>query len=148
MVLDQRSLMHCQRRLDGEKSDQRHSCGIAEKHHDLYADLHRGGRRDRQIVSGQYDGGGECHSGGEQRRVGIYATINFNGVGIYATINFNWVGIYATINFNWVGIYATINFNWVGIYATINFNWVGIYAAINFNWVGIYATINFNTRRC
>jgi hypothetical protein len=59
--------MHRRGRLDGDESYQRHSCGIADKHHDLHADLHRGRRH---VVSSQYDGGCECRGGG-QRRVWI-----------------------------------------------------------------------------
>jgi len=74
LVLDQRSLLHCRGRLDGDESDQRHSCGIADKHHDLHADLHRGfpcDRRTALLGSSQYDGGCECRRGGGQRLVWI-----------------------------------------------------------------------------
>jgi hypothetical protein len=55
-------------RLDGDESYQRYSCGVAAKHHDLHANLHRGRRH---VANGQYDGGCECRPGGGQRRVWI-----------------------------------------------------------------------------
>ena len=42
LVLDQRILMRGRGRLDGDESDQRLSCGIAAKYHDLHAGLLRG----------------------------------------------------------------------------------------------------------
>jgi hypothetical protein len=56
LVLDQRNLMHRLGQLDGDESDQRHPCGIADKHGDLRADLHR----HRRHVLGQCDGAGVC----------------------------------------------------------------------------------------
>jgi len=56
LVLDHCDLMHRLGQLDGGESYQRHPCGIADKHRDLHADLHR----DRRHVLGQYDGGGVC----------------------------------------------------------------------------------------
>jgi hypothetical protein len=56
LVLDQRNVMHRLGQLDGDESYQRHPCGIADKHGDLCADLHR----HRRHVLGQCDGGGVC----------------------------------------------------------------------------------------
>ncbi len=57
LVLDQRNLMHRVGRVDGDEGDQRYPYGIADKHYDLHADLHR---EWRYVRSGQYDGSGEC----------------------------------------------------------------------------------------
>jgi hypothetical protein len=59
--------MHCLGQLDGDESDQRHPCGIADKHRDLHADLHW---NRRHIRSSQYDGDGADRGSG-QRRVRI-----------------------------------------------------------------------------
>jgi hypothetical protein len=48
LVLDQCNLMHGLGQLDGDESYQRDPCGIAGKHRDLHADLHR----DRRHVLG------------------------------------------------------------------------------------------------
>ena len=68
MVFDQRKLMHCRGRLDRDESDQRRSCSIAAKHHDLHTGLHRGRR---YVANGQYDGCSECRPGSSQRRLRI-----------------------------------------------------------------------------
>ena len=60
--------MHRGRRLDRDKSHQWHPCCIADRHHDLHADLHWG---QRFVLSSQYDGGCECQPGAGQRRVRI-----------------------------------------------------------------------------
>jgi hypothetical protein len=60
--------MHRQRRLDRDESHQWHSCGIANRHHDLHADLYW---VQRFVLSSQYDGGCECRPGAGQRRVRI-----------------------------------------------------------------------------
>jgi hypothetical protein len=66
LVLDQRNLMHRLGRVERDEGDQWHSRGIADKHYDLHADLHR----ERRYVPGsQYDGSGGCGAG--QRRVRI-----------------------------------------------------------------------------
>jgi hypothetical protein len=60
--------MHRRGRLDGDASYQWHLGGIAGKHHDLLADVHR---CRRHVLSSQYDGGGAGRPGGGQRRVRI-----------------------------------------------------------------------------
>ena len=59
LVLDQCNLVHRQRRLDRDESHQWHSCGIADRHHDLHADLYW---VPRFVLSSQYDGGCECRA--------------------------------------------------------------------------------------
>ncbi len=68
LVLDQRNLVHRRGRLDGGEGAQRHPGGIAAKHYDLHADLHR---ERRHVASGQYDGIGECQPDAGQRRMRI-----------------------------------------------------------------------------
>jgi hypothetical protein len=60
--------MHRLGRVERDEADQRHPRGIADKHYDLHADLHR---ERRYVRSSQYDGSGECRPGGGQRRVRI-----------------------------------------------------------------------------
>jgi hypothetical protein len=60
--------MHRLGRVERDEGNQRHPRGIADKHCDLHADLHR----ERRYVAGsQYDRNGECRPGGGQRRVRI-----------------------------------------------------------------------------
>jgi hypothetical protein len=55
-------------RLDGNESHERHSCGIADKHHDLYADVYR---QRRYVRGSQYYGSNECEPRASQRPVRI-----------------------------------------------------------------------------
>ena len=100
LVLDQRDLMHRRGRLDGNESYQRHACGIADKHHDLHADLHWGRR---YVVSSQYDGG--CHY---RRGVWVWDGVwVWNCFGIWVCVRvWNCFGIWV-----WVGIYINSNTN-------------------------------------
>jgi hypothetical protein len=60
--------MHRLGRVERDEGDQRYLRGIADKHCDLHANLHR----ERRHVAGcQYDGSGERRAGGGQRRVRI-----------------------------------------------------------------------------
>jgi hypothetical protein len=59
--------MHRLGRVERAEGDQRHLRGIADKHYDLHADLHR----EKRCVSSQYDGSGECRASAGQRRVRI-----------------------------------------------------------------------------
>ena len=68
LVLDLRILMLGLGRLDRGERYQRHSCGIAEKHHDLHADVLRGLG---YALGSQHDGGCGYRRGGDQRRVWI-----------------------------------------------------------------------------
>ena len=68
LVLDQCNLMHRLGRVGRDEADQRHAGGIADKHDDLHADLHR---KQRYVRSSQYDGNGERRPGAGQRRVRI-----------------------------------------------------------------------------
>ena len=54
--------------LDGDEGDQRYAYGIAKKHYDLHADLHR---QERQVRSSQHDSNGEGQHDAGQRRVRI-----------------------------------------------------------------------------
>ena len=60
--------MHRLGRVEREEGDQRYPRGIADKHYDLHADLHRARWQDR---SSQYDGNGDGRRAGGQRRVRI-----------------------------------------------------------------------------
>ena len=61
--------MHRLGRVERDEADQRHPRGIADKHCDLRADLHR---RRRYVPSSQHDGSGECRPpGAGQRHVRI-----------------------------------------------------------------------------
>ena len=92
--------MHRRGWLDGDESDQRHSCGIADKHHDLHADLHRGRRH---VANGQCDGGCECRRG-----VWVWDGVwVWNCFGIWVCVRvWNCFGIWV-----WVGIYINSNTN-------------------------------------
>jgi hypothetical protein len=59
--------MHRLGRVERAEGDQWHPRGIADKHCDLHADLHREGR----CISSQYDGSGGCRPGAGERRVRI-----------------------------------------------------------------------------
>jgi hypothetical protein len=67
LVRAQRNRMPRLGRVERGEGDQRHLRGIADKHYDLHADLHREGR----CVKSQCDGSGECRPDAGKWRVRI-----------------------------------------------------------------------------